>query len=612
MLLDILEGAGNLFDLPGSMVRDAVTLNNPFDQLLSPIGSQNRMSGRDVLEQYGALSPNQEGLDFGDVAGGALGMAMDPLSYISGVGALKFLARGSKVDDVAKLIPKAGQAAARSATGTALVPYRNPLAEVLGMGDAQPLPTSGSVDPSAFLANAFGAAKESPLALPAPAAPFYSRLRRAVEALPDKPIKSQSLLNTLKKSPEGISMDEWEWSDMVDFAAGNPSLTKSQILEHLDEYGIGLNRINLKPRTYEYTGPQHSIGDVEAALTKIQDSDYDVNPLTGGGGFNSNATYLRQDLRAVLKEMQGGGSYEDAVRRAFGAPDAFDRRFTTDYSTPASHWGEYRMPDGEDYIETLLQERTPVSNQRYEGGHFEEIPDVTAHLRTMSRDVMPKGADGWSDRQNVHFIDELQSDWHQEGRKAGYGVNNPENAIDFVAKQEGKTPAEVVEEYGFPNPNHYIDLAESGYNWTRGVPDSPLKNSWQDIGLKQALYDAAAKNSPGIGWTTGDDAKAIVGGKIDGQRKFYDEEIANRLSKLLALKGQKGSASVEAFLPDIMDRGNVANIAGREVNLTGMANYMPIDPKVRARILAEGFPLLAVPLMAALGYGLTPGGNERL
>ena len=48
------------------------------------------------------------------------------------------------------------------------------------------------------------------------------------------------------------------------------------------------------------------------------------------------------------------------------------------------------------------------------------------------------------------------------------------------------------------------------------------------------------------------------------------------------------------------------------VNLTGMANYMPIDPKVRARILAEGFPLLAVPLMAALGYGLTPGGNERL
>ena len=549
MLLDILEGAGNLFDLPGSMVRDAVTLNNPFDQLLSPIGSQNRMSGRDVLEHYGALSPNQEGLDFGDVAGGALGMAMDPLSYISGVGALKFLARGSKVDDVAKLIPKAGQAAARSATGTALVPYRNPLAEVLGMGDAQPLPTSGSVDPSAFLANAFGAAKESPLALPAPAAPFYSRLRRAVEALPDKPIKSQSLLNTLKKNPEGISMDEWGWSDMVDLTADNPSLTKSQILQHLDEYGIGLNRINLKPRTYEYTGPQHSIGDVEAALTKIQDSDYDVNPLTGGGGFNSNATYLRQDWRAVLKEMQGGGSYEDAVRRAFGAPDAFDRRFTTDYSTPASHWGEYRMPDGEDYIETLLQERTPVSNQRYEGGHFEEIPDVTAHLRTMSRDVMPKGADGWSDRQNVHFIDELQSDWHQAAKKLEK-YHAAQNELTASSQQRiqylNDYQKRKLKEWGFDAEGLEPGSLEFSKLWERAasepgrevmiswnmpedefavykqmndredalativerlernedlssVPASPFRNAWQDAGLKLALYDAAAKNSPGIG-----------------------------------------------------------------------------------------------------------------
>jgi hypothetical protein len=560
MLLDILEGAGNLFDLPGSMVRDAVTLNNPFDQLLSPLGSQNRMSGRDVLEQYGALSPNQAGLDFGDVAGGALGMAMDPLSYISGVGALKFLARGSKLDDVAKLIPKAGQAAARSGPGTALVPYRNPLAEVLGLADAQPLPTSGGVDPSAFLANAFGSS--TPLALPAPAAPFYSRLRRAVEALPDKPIKSQSLLNTLKKNPEGISMDEWEWTDMTDFVADNPMLTKQQILKHMDQWGIGAKRV-----------------------------DYD---------------------------------------RSSAMPPIY---------------GEYAMPERTDYRETLIQELTPASTRSYQGPHWQE-PDVTAHLRTSTRNVDDAGP--------VHFIDELQSDWHQTGRDRGYAGSTKANAMarelaevrrvlslaeDVIEKASVSYDAGVAAEAATGIPYReaikasqelprIIERYESGLKAV--APASPFANSWQDLGLKQALYDAAAKGSPGIGWSTGEDIRKLVGGVSGGQNKFYDTEIGNRLTKLLGSKGQKGVGPKMLELTDLTSRPSSftsdAAIADplmqllddvpegpmRAAPYSGMAHYMPIAPEVRARILAEGFPLLAVPLMAALGYGLTPGGNERL
>ena len=55
-----LGAAGNLLDLPGSMVRDLLAFENPFDQLLSPFSHENRVTGRDLLTEYGLAAPNKE------------------------------------------------------------------------------------------------------------------------------------------------------------------------------------------------------------------------------------------------------------------------------------------------------------------------------------------------------------------------------------------------------------------------------------------------------------------------------------------------------------------------------------------------------------------------
>lgn len=47
-------------DLPGSSVRDLITGNNPFDQWMTPTEDVNRVSGRDVLSQFGLMRPNHE------------------------------------------------------------------------------------------------------------------------------------------------------------------------------------------------------------------------------------------------------------------------------------------------------------------------------------------------------------------------------------------------------------------------------------------------------------------------------------------------------------------------------------------------------------------------
>lgn len=92
-----LAMAGNFLDVPGSMVRDTLAGENPFDQLLSPLSDENRTTGRGLLEQYGVLHKNRPGLDAGDVGGFAAEVALDPLTYLTfGASAAAKAGKGAK------------------------------------------------------------------------------------------------------------------------------------------------------------------------------------------------------------------------------------------------------------------------------------------------------------------------------------------------------------------------------------------------------------------------------------------------------------------------------------------------------------------------------------
>ncbi|MCA9233068.1 MAG: hypothetical protein KDA57_20645 [Planctomycetales bacterium] len=97
-MMNLASGAANLFDLPGSMVRDVVAMQNPFDQLLSPFSGENRTSGRDLARQFGAAS-NED--TWGNFFGGAgIEMALDPFTY--GTLGLSSLTKGFRARRAAK------------------------------------------------------------------------------------------------------------------------------------------------------------------------------------------------------------------------------------------------------------------------------------------------------------------------------------------------------------------------------------------------------------------------------------------------------------------------------------------------------------------------------
>ena len=72
-----LAAVGNLFDLPGSAVRDLLAGENPIDQLLTPFSPDNRTTGRELLRKGGAIGSQDT---YGNFWGGlGLEILLDPL-----------------------------------------------------------------------------------------------------------------------------------------------------------------------------------------------------------------------------------------------------------------------------------------------------------------------------------------------------------------------------------------------------------------------------------------------------------------------------------------------------------------------------------------------------
>lgn len=84
-VLELLSGLGYVLDTPGALTRG----------LLSGRPGE-RASGRDMLESWGVLGANQEGLDWGDAAGFGAEMLVDPLNLLMPLAGAK-LAKYAKI-----------------------------------------------------------------------------------------------------------------------------------------------------------------------------------------------------------------------------------------------------------------------------------------------------------------------------------------------------------------------------------------------------------------------------------------------------------------------------------------------------------------------------------
>jgi len=245
---------------------------------------------------------------------------------------------------------------------------------------------------------------------------------------------------------------------------------------------------------------------------------------------------------------------------------------------------DYSLPGGSNYREILL--RMPHDEQRAKefsdpsSGHWDQ-PDVLAHIRAKDR-LIPdlegphnvkviegnrftnvkhptrEAAERFADvkhqggyrteitplnHKKILHIEEIQSDWHQQGRDRGYAT--PEGLQQFKAAQlahrrlkeqleEAKGNSENIDRklsgnmplYQDPevrqrmeaakveHNNRIMDLmpqvmkaqAEAqdlGHKLNNVVPNAPFKKNWHELALKKMIHHAAANGYDSIAITPG-------------------------------------------------------------------------------------------------------------
>jgi hypothetical protein len=140
----------------------------------------------------------------------------------------------------------------------------------------------------------------------------------------------------------------------------------------------------------------------------------------------------------------------------------------------------------------------------FKSSHFDET-NILAHIRFNDRTT--------TDGKRALHIEEIQSDWHQAGRKRGYA--GKKTVFKSYYKTEdgqiipvgyGSTKQEALDAAGgWLHLNSVkIEVMEEKAEEHDGVPDAPFKKTWHELAFKRILRYAVENGYDVITWTTGE------------------------------------------------------------------------------------------------------------
>lgn len=182
-------------------------------------------------------------------------------------------------------------------------------------------------------------------------------------------------------------------------------------------------------------------------------------------------------------------------------------------SKPVNTW--FGRNNAEDWVQGQKANYKEYGN--FESGHFDE-PNILAHMRVTDRTI---------DGKKTLFVEEIQSDWHQKGRKEGYAtplseerkmeirleidrLSREKDALRELRTQEikevnaGKPTVEKLGELDMQLANLERQQVELRSELQpKGVPDAPFKKNWQEFAMKRAMQMAAEGGYDRVAFTTG-------------------------------------------------------------------------------------------------------------
>lgn len=451
----------------------------------------------------------------------------------------------------------------------------------------------------------------------------------------------------------GVKSDEAVFSGLADWLGGmkpDRQLSKEEVNKFIKDNRIEINEVvkgkGVKMSQSQIDDVYNGVRDQLSNMDMIDDVDGDRNnPLDvwynnptdenydalgefteeRGVDLNFIADAENDGTKFSQYQLPGGENYKEvlitlprnedkAIEEYNKAKDQFDEfQRNIDMPTDADklRYGvlfrkikelENKLPK-----DTLIQQgRAYQGTQPFRADHFDEANIIT-HLRMNTRTD--------TDGKKVLFLEEVQSDWGQKGKREGFNIPplsaKEESRYWELVKLDDISADEILELKTLTNKR-----AKQIEN-KNGIPTAPYvtnTNAWVKLGLKVALKEAVKQGADRIAWTTGEqqierydlskfikridfirmgeDRYKYEAAGLDGKRIAYDddgttslEEIEGMFGKDIAEKvksdkygdlrlqgdGLKvGGKGMKAFYGDAQTPGIVGNVAKALVKeLTG-------------------------------------------
>ena len=322
------------------------------------------------------------------------------------------------------------------------------------------------------------------------AEPFYSQLRNSIQEAPDRMFstgKATASWLEANSAKMGIKKGEIYWSGITDWMNAQGKVSKAEVLEYLDGNGVRIEEKMLGQQMYK------SAGDRNFAVNTYRE---ELHAKYGDGFMNEGKATAEE--RAELRRLEEGEAGDNS-------------KFTS-----------YQLPGGENYRELLLklptrrsladkinevadtdlaeakrlleiQSKTPD----FRSTHFDQ-PNILAHIRMNDR----TDASG----KKVLFVEEVQSDWGQKGKREGF--------ITEVTLPSGEK----------------VKTLQNG-----AIPTAPFvtdTKAWTALALKRVISYAAENGYDRVAWTT-------------GKQQADRYSLAKQIDSLMYAKRQDGTYQIK-------------------------------------------------------------------
>lgn len=381
--------------------------------------------------------------------------------------------------------------------------------------------------------------------------PLYSAVERAVSGLKQEKGTGEQFAAQLAKVP-GVKPEELKWLGLDSWLRQQKTVTRQQIADYVranqldirevrnsDEGEIGkhLDEHPVRYANYQLPGGEHYhelLITMPPRTNNVPPQPTPITELPDGYSVNLDRSKPAGQQWSVIPPGQVHG-----------------RPFAGSHDAPKTAASVAVMKINADALARWQGDVHRAQTEgTYKGPHWDE-PNVLGHVRFSER-TAPDG-------KRVLHIEELQSDWHQKGRREGYAgparnVGDIDRDIEDnrseLAKREPKLDVLSVDSWQRAwdrHPDLYARdqaLHEERAFIRSPVPDAPFKTTWPALLMKRMIRYAVDNGFDRVAWTPGDEqakrydlskrvASVTIYGRGDDLKLFADghqgEKIANNV-----------------------------------------------------------------------------------